>query len=434
MRESVTAIFYCEGEILFVRRRPELKAFPGYTSFPGGALEEGETQREALVREIQEELSVDLIDIRPRSVELLGEALTPKFNPKRFLNLFYLVELDDRPQLKLCEHEIDDAFWMSAEDFISSFYRGEQLVVPPTLKAIQVLAHGLDHALDLAPHNFNIEYNDDQQVPIIECVGGVRQLLPLSNTFPPASRTNCFLIGDANASRILIDPSPANSEEFLKLKNTLKDQRVDALFITHHHPDHHEFSPQLARDFQVPIFLGQDCNARILKKWGSDYFQDIEVKVMSDDDFLTHWNGQEVRLHSLPGHDEGLMGLAPENLRWMIVSDLIQTVGTVVIGGDEGDMAKYFESLRKVIELSPLHIFPSHGMPLRGTWKIRETLRHREQREEQVRACLDKNIELEAIYSEIYPNLKPELKPYALATLEAHIKKIKLEKRIEAKN
>lgn len=420
----MTAVLYCEGEVLFVRRRPELKAFPGYTSFPGGAVEQGESNREALGREIQEELSLDLIDLRPLQVELLGEATTPKFNPRRFLNLFYFVELENKPELKLCPHEIEEAFWMTPEEFIESFKKGEQLLVPPTLQAIRVLAQGVENALEKGPHNLNIDYDELQQVPMIETVGGVKQLLPLSNTFPPANRTNCFLIGDDEASRVLVDVSPASLEELEKLKHTIGDERIDQLFITHHHPDHHEFAARLARELNVPISLGSDTLRRILKKWGGDYFKDVEVIELKAGDTLTKWNGEDVQLHALPGHDEGLMGLAPASFKWMIVSDLIQTIGTVVVGGEEGDMAKYFQSLQKVIDLEPLHIFPSHGMALRGTWKLRQTLKHRLEREQQVLACLEKGLGVQECFESIYPDLDDKLKPYALLTIEAHIKKI----------
>lgn len=424
MRESVTAILYCEGEILFVRRRPELKAFPGYTSFPGGAVEKGETQTQALARELQEELYLDLMELRPLRVEVLGEATTPKFNPKRFLNMFYLVELKHKPELKLCPHEIEKAFWMSADDFIKSFYQGEQLLVPPTLRAVQVLTGSVQNAFDKAPHNFNISYDEQKEVPMIETVGGVKQLLPLSNTFPPANRTNCFLIGDEDSLKVIVDVSPSGPEELKKLKATFKDERVDALFITHHHPDHHEFAPKLARELKVPIYLGTECLRRIVKRWGDDYFQGVTTLELKAGDSLTKWNGEDVLLHWLPGHDESLMGLAPSSLKWMIVSDLIQTIGTVVVGGDEGDMAKYFQSLQKVIDLAPLHLFPSHGMALRGTWKIQQTLKHRLEREKQVLECLEQGLGPEGCLQVIYPELEERLKPFALATIRAHMDKI----------
>ncbi|MFJ4223709.1 (deoxy)nucleoside triphosphate pyrophosphohydrolase [Microbacterium sp. NPDC089695] len=55
--EVVAAVIERDSEILVCRRRPE-KAAGGKWEFPGGKLEPGETNSEALVREIQEELGV----------------------------------------------------------------------------------------------------------------------------------------------------------------------------------------------------------------------------------------------------------------------------------------------------------------------------------------------------------------------------------------
>lgn len=65
--EVVAAVIEHDGLILACRRRPE-KAAGGKWEFPGGKLEEGESASEALVREIQEELSV--------SIEVIGALRT----------------------------------------------------------------------------------------------------------------------------------------------------------------------------------------------------------------------------------------------------------------------------------------------------------------------------------------------------------------------
>lgn len=46
-----------DGQVLFAQRPPG-KAYAGYWEFPGGKIESGESSRDALVRELQEELGV----------------------------------------------------------------------------------------------------------------------------------------------------------------------------------------------------------------------------------------------------------------------------------------------------------------------------------------------------------------------------------------
>jgi 8-oxo-dGTP diphosphatase len=48
-----------QGRFL-VTQRPEGQHLAGYWEFPGGRIEEGETPQEALTREIQEELAVNI--------------------------------------------------------------------------------------------------------------------------------------------------------------------------------------------------------------------------------------------------------------------------------------------------------------------------------------------------------------------------------------
>lgn len=52
----VAAIIIKDGKILLLRRVRDGKE---YFVFPGGALEKGETQEEAIIREVKEELGID---------------------------------------------------------------------------------------------------------------------------------------------------------------------------------------------------------------------------------------------------------------------------------------------------------------------------------------------------------------------------------------
>lgn len=72
--DVVAAVIERDNEILACRRRPE-KAAGGKWEFPGGKLEPGETNEEALVREIQEELgvSVEVTSIFRTDDTIVGE-------------------------------------------------------------------------------------------------------------------------------------------------------------------------------------------------------------------------------------------------------------------------------------------------------------------------------------------------------------------------
>jgi 8-oxo-dGTP diphosphatase len=63
--DVAVAIFLRPDGSFLLSSRPEGKPYPGYWEFPGGKLEPGETVREALVRELIEELNVTITRATP---------------------------------------------------------------------------------------------------------------------------------------------------------------------------------------------------------------------------------------------------------------------------------------------------------------------------------------------------------------------------------
>lgn len=55
---AAAVILRSDGQEFLLAQRPEGKVYAGYWEFPGGKVEPGETVREALVRELQEELGI----------------------------------------------------------------------------------------------------------------------------------------------------------------------------------------------------------------------------------------------------------------------------------------------------------------------------------------------------------------------------------------
>lgn len=264
-----------------------------------------------------------------------------------------------------------------------------------------------------------------------EPLPGVRQFWVRSHTVPPAEHTNCFLLGDSQSHRILVDPSPADDEEFERIRAAAQTHGVHEIFITHHHPDHRERADALARWLQVPLGMSADTRERIARSAGDGFFADLDVHLYREGDTVCRWQGQAVRVLEVPGHDEGHLALMPEDAAWCLVGDLIQSVGTVVIAGAEGSMRKYFDSLRRVIALAPGWLLPSHGPALEGLQRLEETLHHRLQREAQVLTLHQAGQDESGMLAVMYPGLAAALLPLARKNIAAHLAKLREEGRLQ---
>lgn len=441
VRDAVTAVLTHGDDLYITRRPPQMPAFPGYWAFPGGKVDKSDTDEayaeamlaaypprlmRALARELEEETGLDLREAistgQITDIACLGEATTPAFVPLRFRTWFFRINFRTRPSLKPDPREADKADWIPARQLHDSYQNGRLLVVPPTRLVIERLSADINTA---TIPELNLDYDPETQIPSLEPLVGLRTLIVHSNTIPPADRTNAFLIGDAGARQILVDPSPCDRQEMERLCSALQQTGIDEIFLTHHHADHREFADEIARRFHIPIGLSADSHARITAKTNRRFFEGVEAKIYAEGDVLTQWLGQPVRLFAVPGHDEGQLALMPEGREWCIVSDLFQGAGTVVVGGPEGNMRKYLASLQRVIDLDPAVVIPSHGMAQGTTWRIQETLRHRLMREEQVRSLFSSGNSPEEMVSKIYPELDTRLFPLAMINVHSHLAKLR---------
>lgn len=443
--DAVSIVMTCGDEIFAIQRQYFLNAFPGYWAFPGGKVEAGDDAFSikhdittlldhrlfgAAVREGQEELGIDLREEissgRVNSVDYLGLAVTPDFNPYRYATYFFKIDFKQKVEFVVDRNEARFAKWMSAEALLKQFNLGHILAVPPVIKVIENLGRNpLVKKID----DLNFTYDNTQFVPFIESIKGMRQIMPLSHTLPPATRTNAFLIGDEGSPRVLVDPSPQDDEEYRKFKNTIALFGVDKILLTHHHPDHYERSNILARELNVPVLLSAYTFDRILQV-RPDYFNGIKTQFIKEGEVITKWLTREVLTMEIPGHDEGQIALHSSDMSWFLAGDLFQGIGTVVIGGEEGDMLKYFNTLKRIIALSPKVVFPSHGIGLGGTSILEKTLEHRKLRESQILALHNEGLKPEEMLSKIYAEVSKELWPYALENIFKHLQKLRAEKTI----
>ncbi|HKY93136.1 MAG TPA: MBL fold metallo-hydrolase, partial [Nevskiaceae bacterium] len=436
IRDAVTVVLQHDGELFMIRRQPALPAFPGYWAFPGGKVDpedRAEAARDhasfagiepvfvaALVRELLEEVGYDLDAAVARGevldLHFFGIALMPPIAPVRFNTHFFRVRLRERPTFTLDLGEVDRGEWAPVGTWLSQYREGRLLLAPPTRYALELFESDDSLAAGLAA----LDVLHAERMPILEPVHGVRVMNVRSNTLPPASHTNCFLIGDAPGARLLVDPSPANTGERDAVIARVKDLGVSEVFLTHHHPDHRQFANDIARALNVPIGMSADTQARIRAR-EPGFLDGLDVRTHGEGEEVARWLSRPVRVYAVPGHDEGQLALMPDDRAWCIVGDLIQGIGTVVIAKPEGHMGRYFASLQRLIDLDPAVIFPSHGMGMGSTFRLSETLKHRRMREATVQQMYREGRSIDEMLKAIYVGVDPRLMPLARMNIEAHL-------------
>ena len=93
------------GKFMLARRGPGSSG-AGQWEFPGGKIELSESPEQALIREIQEELSFDLQGVK---VQFVAQN-THDYGNRKIQILLYFVEVQNRPQFSLVDHDKLDWF------------------------------------------------------------------------------------------------------------------------------------------------------------------------------------------------------------------------------------------------------------------------------------------------------------------------------------
>jgi 8-oxo-dGTP diphosphatase len=113
------------GGKLFIARRKEGGDLGGKWEFPGGKVEEGETDREALIREYAEEFGVAV-----QTGPLLGTAFFEHRGVRRVLNAYRIYF--SPAVCKLSEHS--QWIWAVPEDIEKLDFADSDLLILPQLK------------------------------------------------------------------------------------------------------------------------------------------------------------------------------------------------------------------------------------------------------------------------------------------------------------
>lgn len=127
-RRGVVGVILRDERLLIIRRSLTVPA-PGLLCLPGGGIEPGETEDVALVREMQEELAIEVAPVRLcwRSVTPWGTHLA-----------WWLASLDPQSEPRANPDEVAEVHWLSRQEirekegilpslppFVDAWERGE---------------------------------------------------------------------------------------------------------------------------------------------------------------------------------------------------------------------------------------------------------------------------------------------------------------------
>jgi endoribonuclease LACTB2 len=245
-------------------------------------------------------------------------------------------------------------------------------------------------------------------------VGRVLGLNPGMMTGPG---TNTYLVGARDP--ILIDTGAGVAgymgefDEYLAERGWRGPSRV---ILTHRHVDHIGGVKHLRERFPgLPV-------AKMIHKdeglpEGTTDLRDGQV-VKGDGVTL-------VPVHT-PGHASDHLCYFLEEERALFSGDLILNGSTSVIPDEDGDLADYMASLRRVQALAPRRIYPAHGAVIEdAAGKIQEYIDHRMEREKQILQTLgDGARTVPEMVKVIYAEVPEKLHVMAGKSVHSHLKKL----------
>ena len=488
-------------KVLWARRNPQLIFLGGFHAFPGGKFEASDAfvkvencadaelckfiacgaretfeevgvllvrNGERLTRGQRASLHDDLISGRMTFAEILehwnlwidandfyytGFWTTPKFSPVRFKTRFFLAVCPPKQQPFAAISELQNVEFITPKDALEKWKKSEVLISPPVLLSLETLADvDFTNQHELTQINqdsfsssrrsveklLKVAQAADGKINYIEFNPRVLCFPLKTETLPPATHTNCFIVG--RKKFIVIDAASKEQSEQIALHNLI-DSFVEIgcicqeIITTHLHPDHYGGETALQKhlfdrfNLQIPLAAHRSTAESLAGKVEYQKFlEDGEVFNLQDE------NGAdfELKIIHTPGHARGLLAFYDEESGFLLSGDNVISSSSVVIAPPEGNLKDYLASLERLRDLPNLRFLcGSHGAAVfDAKAKIESFIAHRLEREKQIVAALENGAQsAREIVEKVYIDLKPELFRLAEKSVEAHLEKLREEKK-----
>ncbi len=375
----------------------------------------------------------------PRPLRELCRIETPPFAPVRYDTVFFHVPIENctagtagpRPDVWPGEL-LQGRFWLP-QQALASWRNGDLLLVPPVVILLEHLAAAATFDAFAAAIAATAQGYHDGRLHQVRFSPGVVMAPLRTPTLPPATTTNCYIVGHERLW--VVDPGSPHESEQARLLQLLAEltrggRTVEGILVTHHHVDHVGGVNALSQALDLPVRGHPLTLARLEPGFraGAALDEGMRVPLGTTPDGRPGW--ELLALHT-PGHDRGHLCFRESRYGTMLVGDMLSTVSTIIVDPPEGHLATYLRSLERLAQSPMTTLYPAHGPAMRdGQRLVTKYLRHRRQRETALLGALQETgLTVEELLPKVYWDADPKLYPFAARSLLAGLQKLQEEGR-----
>jgi glyoxylase-like metal-dependent hydrolase (beta-lactamase superfamily II) len=185
--------------------------------------------------------------------------------------------------------------------------------------------------------------------------------------------TNTWVLsGPRSGEVVIVDPGPDDAEHVQRVSDVGK---VALVLISHRHGDHTDGIDQLVELTGAPV-----------RAVGSGFLRGVGGRPLADGEVIDA-AGLSIKVMTTPGHTADSVSFILDDA--VLTADTVLGRGTAVIDTEDGSLADYMESLRRLRGLGNRAVLPGHGPDLPDLVATADMyLAHREERLNQVRDAL----------------------------------------------
>lgn len=384
---------------------------------------------------------------------------TPEFSPVRFKTRFFLA-VCPRKQTPQTFGEFTSGEFLVPQDALKLWKNSEVLISPPVLLTLQTLAEIQTRKENSSADKFGDEQTEEDSktearssTPVVEILlaqsqkhdGRIRYVkfhpyvacFPVrTETLPPATHTNCFIVGGRQF--VVIDAASPFADEQNALHEYVDSLIADGnavaeLILTHLHRDHISGAVALKNHLCEKHNANVKIAAHKLTAEGVKDSIAVDRLIEDGEVFNLKLNDAETlsltALHT-PGHARGHLCFYDEQRGFLLSGDNVVGTGSVLIAPPEGDMQDYLRSLARLKNLSKLRFLcGSHGAAVYDARaKIESYIAHRLEREKMILSAIENGARTAGeIVEKVYTDVSTDLWPLAEKSVEAHLEKIRKE-------